>query len=344
MKAVILEGKRKLELKDVEAPSPNGKDTIIRLDKCGICGSDFHFLYDNGDALKGMIMGHEFSGIVVDPGANAEVKEGDRVTVVPSNACGVCELCKSGATNACATNFGQGLGVSTYYNGAYAEYIAVRPDTVIKLSDSVSMLEASMAEPAAVGVHAVKRGRVSLGDKVLIIGAGIIGSVCATFARKAGATYVALIETNMEKAEKSLNFGDCDAIFDARDKDCIQKAIESNGGKQFDVVFECSGAGPAMNSAIQLTRPKGVIVLAGGNPELYQIPLIQSVFAEHDILPIYGYTEKDFKIALEYIENKLIDVKKYATKIVRLEEVPDVFIDFFDNKLSDTKIVIDFSE
>lgn len=343
MKTVELVGKRNLVLKDVEAPKPNGNDVIIKVDKCGVCGSDLHFLYDMGDDLKGLVMGHEFAGIVTDPGANTEVKTGDRVTVVPSNACGVCELCKAGAPNACANNFSKGLGVSNFYKGAYAEYIAVRPDTVIKLPDSVSLTEAAMIEPAAVGVHAVKRGKVGIGDKVMIIGAGIIGSVCATFARQAGATYIALLETNMEKANKTLNFGDCDAVFDAKETDAVQKAIESNGGKGFDIVFECSGAGPAVVSSIQLARPKGTIVIVGGNPDLVSIPLILSVFAEHDILPIYGYTEKDFNIALEYIEKKLIDMNKYATKVVKLEEVPDTFKDFVDHKLNDTKVIIDFA-
>ncbi|OLS33773.1 zinc-binding dehydrogenase [Bacillus sp. MRMR6] len=341
MEALVLEGKRNIVLREIETPKANGHDVIIKVEKCGICGGDFHFLYDSGDSLKGLVMGHEFSGTVVDPGANTELSVGDRVTASPENSCGTCSLCKMGNQNACAKNFSAGFGLSVGYRGAYAEYAAVRPDMVMKIPESLSFTEAALVEPAAVGLHAVNRGKVGVGDKVLIIGAGIIGLACATFARLAGASYVALLETNMSKANNALNFGDVDKIFDAKEEDSIQKAIDSNGGVGFDKVFECSGAEAGMVSALRVTKPKGTIIVVGAAAQNISIPLYLSIFGEFDIKPTYAYTAAEFKTAMNFISSGAVDVKKYATKEVKMVDVPKVFDDLVNGRLENPKVIID---
>lgn len=133
MRAVILDGPQQFTVREVETPQADGNKVLIKINRVGICGSDLH-MWRAGE-LKGLIMGHEFCGTVIDPGAlKGSLKTGDRVTAFPMNPCGTCSACKMGMINMCETGMANIMGAG--FPGAYGEYFAARPDMVKRLPDS----------------------------------------------------------------------------------------------------------------------------------------------------------------------------------------------------------------
>jgi 2-desacetyl-2-hydroxyethyl bacteriochlorophyllide A dehydrogenase len=333
MKAVVVEGYHKLAVREKETPKPDGIKVIIKVSMCGICGSDYHYYYDNGDSLKGWVLGHEYGGTVIDPGARADLKAGDRVGIFGCRGCSKCALCQNGLTHLCRE-----LGLN---HGGYGEYASREPELVAKLPDEVSLVDAAMLEPLANSVHAVRKAGVYNCAKVLIIGGGIIGTTCSLAARNAGATFVALVEVNMFRAQKSLERGDCDAIFNARDEDINDKLIMTNGGRGYDFVFECSGTASGMNLAIANVYPGGTIVLIGVSSEPSLINLSPLVLKEIKLQASYGYLQADYFDAMELVQRKKIKLSQFATKYIKLDEVPQTFTDLRENIIKDTKVIID---
>ena len=236
MKAVAIKDVKQFEIKEIPEPNPDGKKVIIEVSKTGICGSDIHY-WVNGEP-KGLVMGHEFSGVVLDPGDRLDLIKGDRVTALPISPCGKCEACQNGDVQFCPETWNQAVGLSVDNPGGLTSKIAVRSDMVIKVPDNIQDEEVAMVEPLAVGLHAAHLGRIAVGDDVLVIGAGIIGLASAEFAKKEGASYVAITETNKARGQKAVDLKVADEYYDATDKDLVSKLMaKTNGG--FDVVIEC---------------------------------------------------------------------------------------------------------
>jgi len=185
MKCVKIIDKRKFGVEEENDPVSKNGSVVFNVTACGICGSDIHY-WDNGEP-KGLIMGHEFAGIVIDPGSRSDLKIGDRITGLPISPCGVCRACKSGNPQYCKFTWTKAVGLSLTNSGGYSEISSCRSDMVKKLPDSISDDAASMVEPSAVSLHAVNLANMKGGENVLIIGAGIIGLMCAEFAKLKGA-------------------------------------------------------------------------------------------------------------------------------------------------------------
>ncbi len=337
MKCVKLKGVHDLQIATVKKPVSQNGSVIIKVKACGICGSDLHY-FDGGMPLE-LIMGHEFAGVVVDPGSRRDLKVGDRVTGLPISPCGVCEACKSGNPQFCPETWTNAVGLSLTNSGGFAEFLSCRPDMVKKLPDKVTFYGATLVEPSSVSLHAVNLGNVKVGDSVLIIGGGIIGLMAAEFAKLNGATYIALMETNMKRAKKGLKFGKIDEVFDATNKDVINKALKkSHGG--FDKVIECCGNQYAVSEAIMCVKPGGTVVLVGVSTGNISVPIVASVMKEANLQGAIAYTEQEFETCIDLIAKKKIDVEKYIDQKVPLEKVQDSFLDLTSGKTTNIKIIV----
>jgi len=337
MKCVSISGQRKLVLKDKEVPVSKDGSVVIEVKSCGICGSDIHN-WEVGGPI-GLVMGHEFAGVVVDPGSRADLEKGDRVTGLPISPCGKCEACKRGDIQYCPETWNEAVGLALTNSGGYAEYTSCRPDMVRKLPGNVSFDAACMVEPSAVSLHAVNLSNIKIGDDVLIIGGGIIGLMAAEFAKMAGARYVALMETNKKRGKKAVNFGKVDEYYDALKEDTIPKLItKTNGG--FDVVIECCGNAPAVSEALMAVKPGGLVVLVGVSPVPISIPTVVGVMKEVKMLGAIAYTAAEFDTCLNLIANKKLNVVKYIDDLVALDKVQDSFERLTSGKDSAIKIVI----
>ncbi len=338
MKAAILEDIKKFKIADVNAPKPDNNKVIIDIIKTGICGSDIHN-WDAGEP-KGLIMGHEFTGKVVNPGSRTDLKIGDRVTALPISPCGNCEACETGNPQYCSETWTHAIGLSLDNPGGLTSTIAIRPDMVLKLPDNVTDEEGAMVEPTAVGLHAVHLADIRVGDKVLIVGGGIIGLVSAMFAKLEGAEFVAVSETNEARGKKSVKLNVADDWFNAKDENFLNNIFTKipNG---FDVVIDCSGTTKAVESELMTVKPGGTIVLVGVSPKPIEFASVIAVMKELTIKGAIAYTKEEFKNCISLMANEKIDVMKFVDDIVPLEEIQKAYERLTSGTDDAVKIMID---
>lgn len=338
MKCVAIENAKNLVIKEIEEPISNGKDVLIHVEKCGICGSDIHN-WDAGEP-KGLVMGHEFCGTVIDPGSREDLTVGDKVTALPISPCGVCDACITGNPQYCQSTWSEAIGLSLENPGGFTSKILVRPDMVLKVPDNMSDIETAMVEPLGVALHAVHLANIQVGAKVLVIGGGIIGLTCAQLAKKEGASSVILTETNPARGDKAIALGVVDEYYLATDEKTVPELISKTGGG-FDVVLECVGNAPAVNSSFTLVKPGGTVVLVGVSNEALSIYTILPVMKELTIKGAIGYTKKEFADCISLISDKMVDVKKFYSKEVSLEEVQGAFEELTSGTTDAIKIIVD---
>ena len=338
MKAAILEDIKKFKIADVDAPKPDNNKVIIDIIKTGICGSDIHN-WDAGEP-KGLIMGHEFTGKVVNPGSRTDLKIGDRVTALPISPCGNCEACETGNPQYCSETWTHAIGLSLDNPGGLTSTIAIRPDMVLKLPDNITDEEGAMVEPTAVGLHAVHLADIRVGDKVLIVGGGIIGLVSAMFAKLEGAEFVAVSETNEARGKKSVKLNVADDWFNAKDENFLNSIFTKipNG---FDVVIDCSGTTKAVESELMTVKPGGTIILVGVSPKPIEFASVIAVMKELTIKGAIAYTKEEFKNCISLMANKKIDVMKFVDDIVPLEETQKAYERLTSGTDDAVKIMID---
>lgn len=338
MKAVAIKEAKQFEIKEIAEPVSDGKKVIIEVLKSGICGSDIHY-WVNGEP-KELVMGHEFVGKVIDPGNRSDLVVGDRVTALPISPCGKCEACLNGNVQFCPETWSKAVGLSIDNPGGLTKKIAIRSDMVIKVPDNIKDEEVAMVEPMAVGLHATHLGRIAVGDDVLVIGGGIIGLASAMFAKKEGASYVALTETNEARGEKSVKLGVADEWFNATSEDLVPKLMEKTKGG-FDVVIECVGNSAAVNSAISMVKPGGIVVLVGVATDAVPTYTVMAVMKELVLQGAIAYTYNEFKSVIDLISNKRIEVLKFIDDIVPLEGVQEAYERLTSGKDSAIKILVD---
>lgn len=338
MKCVSLTGARRLVPTSIDAPISKDGSVLIDVKKCGICGSDIHY-WDIGTP-KNLVMGHEFCGVVTDPGARKDLKVGDRVTGLPISPCGECEPCRTGNPQYCAKTWDKAVGLSLTNPGAYAEKTSVRPDLVIKVPSNITDAEVAMVEPTAVALHAVDLANIKVGSKVLVIGAGIIGQLTAMFAKMNGATYVAVSEANPKRGEKAVRLGVADEYFYALDKDWATN-VRKNAPEGFDYVFDCCGNSPAVTSGIIAGKQHGTLVLVGVSMESITVPSILVVTKEMVLLGAIAYTKEEFEACIKLMAERKIDTLRFVDDIVNLNGVQKAFERLTSGDDNAIKILID---
>jgi 2-desacetyl-2-hydroxyethyl bacteriochlorophyllide A dehydrogenase len=336
MRALKLTGAKQLELAETDKPQLDLGKILIEVERCGICGSDLH-IWQNGMPV-GLIMGHEFAGTVADPGEAKDIfQSGDRVTALPVNPCGICPACKNLQLNKCTNILADAPGITTA--GAYAQYLQITAAMVRTIPASMSMEEAAMAEPSAVALHAVNLAGVAAGDKVLIVGGGIIGLLCAAWARISGPSFIGLSEANAKRGKKALGFGDVDEVFDAIDPQ-LQKKLLTRSGGGFNKVIECAGPAPAVKSAIGAAASGGIVVLAGINYHEVPVSTMRMAMKELQLKGSYGYNADEFDMAIDYIARRILKTSRFVDHTVSLEGVQDAFIKLTDPAGDAVKIMM----
>lgn len=338
MKSVAIKDAREFEIKDIDEPIIDKTNVVIEINKAGICGSDIHY-WDSGNP-KGLVMGHEFSGSVIDPGSRKDLKVGDRVTALPISPCGKCHACLKGNPQYCEETWNSAVGLSLTNPGAYTLKTKVRPDMVYKLPKKMSDEEGAMVEPVAVGLHAIHLADIKLGDKVLVIGGGIIGLVSAMIANTEGASLVVVSETNEARGKKAVKLGVADEWLDAKDPEFIANTRKLTG-EGFDIVIDCSGNSKAVTSALMTCKTGGTVVLVGVSMTPIEIPTVIAVMHELKILGAIAYTKEEFKTVIDAIASKQLDVRRFIDDIVPLEKVQASFERLTSGTDDAIKILID---
>jgi len=251
MRAAYCTAPHQIELRDVPAPLPAAGEVLVRVHACGICGSDLHYFAGNVPAPP-VCLGHEIAGHAA--AAAMGFATGEAVVIEPLLACRRCERCRAGQPNLCP----QLRILGSMAAGGFAELLAVPADTLYRVPPGVSPDTAMLAEPLAVGVHAGHVAALAADERVLVLGAGVIG-LCATFAAaQAGATVTASAR-HPHQADAARALGAATVI--ASEPEAVRAHA---AGTPPDVVFETvGGAAATLDLALDLVRPGGRIVALG---------------------------------------------------------------------------------
>jgi len=334
MKCVAIKGVKEFEIKEIPAPENEEGKVLIEVKKNGICGSDIHY-WELGNPI-GLVMGHEYSGVVLDNGGREDLNVGDKVTALPISPCGKCEACLKGNIHYCVDTWTHASGLSLDNPGGLAPMLKVRNDMVLKLPDNMSFEEGALVEPTAVGYHAINLANIDVGDYVLVVGGGIIGLVSAMFAKKSGASKVIVSETNEARGKMAVSLGVADAWIDAKNEEEMKKYVSF-----FDKVIECCGNTPAVNSAMNLAKSGGTVILVGVS--MLPISLISTsvVLKEIKAIGAIAYTKEEFAKCISMIANKEIDIIKFVSKEVGLDEVQKSYEELTSGDSSAIKILVD---
>lgn len=330
MKALmkVSKGPGNIEIRDIEVPKmPGGDWVLIKVKAAGVCGTDLHIWHDQFPYWPPVVLGHEFSGEIVETGEKVkEFKIGDRVVAEPhSLACGMCELCRQGKIQICASKRSPGWGI----NGAFTEYIVMPAVLLHRIPDGVSYELASLAEPLAIAVHqVVERGRIECQDFVVVTGAGPVGILAAFVAKAAGAAKVAMVGMNAGeyirfKVAKELG---ADYIINAEMENPVDKVMELTSGRGADIVIETSGAGSAIAQSVDMVRKCGRISAIGiSSKETVNFPWNKAIYKVLDIAFNMSSSYTSWDRALSLIVNTQADLSRLITHRTSIYEWERVF-------------------
>jgi L-iditol 2-dehydrogenase len=326
MKALVKKelGFGSLEIVDVVEPEV-GKDQVKILVKySGICGTDIHTYEGHYKVKAPVVLGHEFSGEIVEVGENVtEFKPGDRVTSETTfYICGECVYCQTGDYNLCSSR--KGLG--TQQNGSFAKYVIARKESVHKLPEQVDYVSAAMTEPLACAHHAVTKATISEGDVVVVLGPGPIGLLVAQVVKTYGATViVAGLSTDQLRLEKAKELG-VDYAVNVQEEDINHIVKSLTDGYGADVVFECAGAVSAVNMGLDLLKKKGQLIQVGifAKPE---IPINAEKIIQKEIKLIGSRSQKpaDWEPSLALMSEKKVNAKALVTHQFTIDQWDEAY-------------------
>lgn len=262
MKAIVFEKKGKCSLREVPIRRVEKDEVLIRVDTCGVCGTDIHIYEGAFPANFPLIPGHEFAGTVEGAGEGVKnFKTGDHVTVNPNAACMKCKYCRTGKEHLCISPFR--LGVTT--DGGFAEYVKAREVSVYRLPEELDLEYASFAEPLSCCIHGVDLADIEAGDSVVILGAGPIGLLILQLARICGADRIVITDIVKKRRELALQLGADLALDPSRVN--VERETENFLGGRAEVVMECVGISRTEEQSLRLVELGGRVIWFGvANP------------------------------------------------------------------------------
>lgn len=320
MKILVCDEPGKLAYGEKEPPVAKPGESIIKIKRIGICGTDLHAFEGTQPFFSyPRILGHELSGDLVEPNGAEGFEKGEAITFIPYFNCGTCIACRSGKPNCCT-----GIKVcGVHVNGGMAEYLSV-PGYSLVHGEGLSYDELALVEPLAIGAHGVRRAAVQPGEYVLVIGAGPIGLGTMEFARIAGGKVIA-----MDMNEGRLNF--CrdrlkvDHIINVTTDDVMARLSEITKGDMPTVVIDATGSLRAINNGFQYMAHGARYVLVGlqkgeisfSHPEFHK--------REATLMSSRNATRADFEHVIAAMKKGLVDPTNYITHQVQFDEVAAQF-------------------
>ncbi|MFW9929723.1 MAG: zinc-binding dehydrogenase, partial [Candidatus Thorarchaeota archaeon] len=304
MKGIFFERPGQLYLRDdLPKPQIEKDEVLIKVKNCGICGSDVSSYKSGAMSSQQIILGHEFSGEIVEVGSsvkNAEI--GDRVTANPNIPCLECNFCKQGLENMCVHNT---KGVT--HDGALAEFISVRADRLHHLPETISYEEGALVEPLSNAVYAVKNSHFALGNNAAVYGAGTIGLLVIQVLKSAGASYIYVIEPIESKRNLALDLG-ADYAYEPKKHKKIYRMTDKVG---VDYIFDCVGIPKTIMDSYSLIKRGGLIMLIGVYTDPFEIKgWLQITTKNLTIKGMYLSNQDAFKTAIRLIEQQKVNVSK----------------------------------
>lgn len=326
MRSIVIHAAKDLRVEEAAIGPPGPGEVEVRLAIGGICGSDLHYYNHGGFGAvrlkEPMILGHEVSGHIAALGEGVSgLAIGDLVAVSPSRPCGHCEYCLKGLPNECLNMRFYGSAMPfPHIQGAFRQRLVVQASQCVK-AEGLSAGEAAMAEPLSVTLHATRRAGEMLGKRVLVTGCGPIGALSTLAARRAGAAEIVAADISARALTFAKSVGADRTIDLSKDRDGLSPFSINKG--YFDVLYECSGAQPALAAGIHALRPRGVIVQLGLGGDM-SLPIMAITAKELDLRGSFRFHE-EFAVAVKLMQGGLIDVKPLITHTLPLDEALSAF-------------------
>ncbi len=324
MKAAVFRGAGlPLQVESVDDPRPQPGELILKVERCGICGTDLHLTEGHKLSLSpGTVPGHEFSGQIEALGKNTQgLKVGDRVAAMPMFGCGECDACRAGSPVFCARDVKM-IGLDDRTSGGYAQYVRAQAQFCVKLPAGLSGQDGALVEPLAVALHGARLGEIKAGDRVLILGAGPIGLCAAFWAKRMGARDVTLVASSERRAGFAAKMG---ATRFLRTGDRLAKELRNDAGGLPDVVLECVGLPGLMNQGVKCVRPLGTVVVLGFCVVPDTLDPVIAIRKEAKILYSNCYSLADYESAVDVLDAGAVEPRQLITETVSLEELPQTF-------------------
>jgi 2-desacetyl-2-hydroxyethyl bacteriochlorophyllide A dehydrogenase len=327
----------KVEFQEKILPELTSKEVLIGVKACSICGGDLHiFKGKHPFAPLPVAIGHELSGEILRTGGRvSKLKEGDRVVVEPVIVCGDCYFCQRGQYHLC-------MNISFQYRkgqGGFAPYFVADEDWVHKLPGSISYEEGALIEPLSVAVHAVKKGRLQLGDTVAIFGAGPIGLLMLLLTRLSGAGEVFLVDVQDHRLRKAKEFGASEVLNNAK-KDAVPVILEKTSFLGVDRAFEAVGLENTLIQSLKVLKKGGASILVGlFEAQEARIPANLFVQKEISLAGAQGYCW-DFQEALKLVEHGQIKLRSLISRVLPISSIQQGFELLLDSKNEAVKVVL----
>lgn len=346
MKASVLHGIADVRCEMVDVPKIEADEVLVNVKYAGICGSDLPRAMISGlsgNAQYPLILGHEFSGQIAKVGDKVtSYKIGDKVTVAPLVPCGHCEYCKSGNYGLC----GDYQIIGTRVNGAFAEFVKVKAEHLLKLPEGLDYETAAGIEPATIAYHGIAKADIKVGDQVVVLGCGPIGQFAVQWAKVFGASKIIAVDIFNDKLELAQKLGATDSV-NAKEVDAVAAIKEmTNGGA--DVVIETAGSRFTQEQSLLIAKKKGTVVFVGISHS--ELPL--SATAAENILrgelTIKGswnsytqpYPGRAWTATLEFMHKGEIVFKPMLSHIISLEELGDYLQKMAKREIEFNKVLV----
>jgi 2-desacetyl-2-hydroxyethyl bacteriochlorophyllide A dehydrogenase len=316
--AVFYGIKEGIKVEEVLVPEiKKPEDILIEVKACGLCGTDPAILEGRHPASPPVILGHEYTGIVVDVGDTVKtVKPGDHVVIDPNIKCGKCYYCRSGKQNLCENMTTLGI----YIDGGFAEYNVAPESAVYKIPDDMEWKDAALVEPVSCVINGVTRARIRTGDHVVIIGAGPIGLIWIALAKKKGARVV-VSEVVERRREAALKVG-ADIVINPRERDIVQAVRELTGGRGADIAVEAVGLPVTVRQTIEMLAYGGRAVIFGTCAKEVQIPISPYDIMRHEKEIIGSFIANfTFEAAINAMYTRLVPSEVLFTHELKVSEI-----------------------
>jgi threonine dehydrogenase-like Zn-dependent dehydrogenase len=303
MRAAVYRRRGLLEVTRIPLPALGPRDALVRVSHCGICGTDLHLVVE-GWGQEGSIGGHEYAGRIAAVGlAVTGWRAGELVVGRPGRACGACEACRAGRPSLCE----QRPSPLEAEAGAFAEYVRVCADRLVRIPRGLSPREAALAEPLAVALHGIGRAQLAADPRVLVTGAGPIGALVVAALRARGVERVVVSEPASSRRALALRVGAAQALEPgalATPPLPFEEVAEP-----FDAVFECSGRRAATELGLAQLRRGGCLVLLGTGMERPRLDANRVLINELVVTGAYNYDAGGFEEALTLLAERRLPVR-----------------------------------
>ncbi|MHB1001566.1 MAG: NAD(P)-dependent alcohol dehydrogenase [Armatimonadota bacterium] len=341
MRAARIYAPGDIRLEEISKPEIGPGQVLVQIKEVGICASDVHWFNEGriGETVltDPLILGHEFSGVIAEVGPGVtNVKPGDRVAVEPAVPCYQCDMCNEGRYNICRRVMFCGTPPT---DGALCDFMAWPAQLVEKVPDSVSMGEAAMLEPMAIGVHAVNLVGSVKGKTVGVLGAGAVGLSILQAALVAGCDQVFVTDLLPARLEIAKRLGAIE-VFNANDSNIVSIIKDATGGRGLDIVFEAAGMNDAVRQATEMAKPGGIVV-AGGIPDDDRMTVSASVVRRKELtIQLLRRSNNTLHETIRLLGEGRVNVESYITHRFPLEQVEEAFKTARDHKDETVRVMI----